>query len=1389
MNGIIYNYIIQAILGGASGYITNDYAINMLFKEYTPFKIGGVIKKTRSEFISNLSSLVENDIINKDKLHDILTDESFKDKFESLTEDFFKNCLYDSIGFNQFAKIDGIDSSINSCGDFLNNILDNNMVEIIDLLFENLKIDVFLTPTQLEKISNTLFDSIYNLANSSNVVEELLSSAYSEYKSNKIINLLNGTDNSIYTVTENFIHKLNQVITDRFSDKTIDVIKDVSKATEFDNALISVKEMLYEKSFKDIIVIDEQLRINIIKSFKKYIHSNNGQNAILELCNSLFSYVKKYDKTLFNLIDTSFEVNLKSYLVENLPSLTEQIIKWITINSNNIDKIIEDSVGEIIEESDGMKGILLNTIKGSYLDNLTEKYNIIQKIIDYVQKETEPEKLSSDISSKIINYLNNISISEMLISAENYSIITPSISTKYLTEYLDAYFETIFNDFSNYLMNLKLKDVLPAEINSGNIIKEKVLNVIVSKILSSKNISNSLSEKLHLHLNVLLSKNLDKLIIEGDFEKSIPNIKDFVTKTLNKNSDPIKMFIENSIKNNLRMDKIKETQGYTNVPSLISVEILKKYYTTAEELKDKNLSLGIDKINSIDNLYKNSSEMLRTLMINNLDTLLGGSVKSIVTENLNKLNDDELSNLANDFIGRELKPIMYFGGILGTGAGITLALFQNAPINPVDINIATMITYSLVGFSTNAIAINMIFKPYKEIKSLSKIPFLRNFSLGYIVKNKKVFAENMSFFIDKHLLSKESINELFSQYEGDLKINLINSIESNNYLVLNNIFTNNQESIVSGTYGFTKNLLAENTKHISNFALYSLDNYNLSTILSPSAVHYLSDFAKDSIENSKGKLEEFIINRINSTTPLENQIPDYLLNIMYNYVSNLVEKYYDITNKNLESPDNVKNFMLKYNKKYTSSSDISLGKIFKSIEIQQFNQFITYRLHQMILSEHSRKKISDTIINLFNKSMGGDNTFGELFNGKLKDFINNNIPLLFNKISNSIKNNIIGSRSVLSNSVQNEIKGSLGFLQKGMYSMMGGDEIVDQLITKIVVDKIPKFIDDKEYELLNVFINIMDEKFYSAKVDVLQSGISKIQINEMVDTYVSNSENAEMIWERIENTVSLVENKLEKFNLRDILKLLSLQNINSIFDSYGEEINKFNSFLSRNMSDNRESVINTIKLFVTEIINDFNKSASLKDLFNGISVHDVEIITNNLMNIINHNDFLSVQLNKLINDYKSFIVNRDNVSNFIDKDEFIKSSELFIKSIINSKETEKVIKNIYSSILKDSTDLNFNFIDKATKSYILNIFVESSIESVKRNLDTILKAIEFDRIAREEIDAMEPKKIHEMFNSFADKYFRRLMLYGLGGFVFGINTYIGLILSGLAAINKKFNKS
>ena len=47
--------LLQGICGAASGYVTNKYAVNMLFKEYTPLKIGGAIRKNKEKFVEILN--------------------------------------------------------------------------------------------------------------------------------------------------------------------------------------------------------------------------------------------------------------------------------------------------------------------------------------------------------------------------------------------------------------------------------------------------------------------------------------------------------------------------------------------------------------------------------------------------------------------------------------------------------------------------------------------------------------------------------------------------------------------------------------------------------------------------------------------------------------------------------------------------------------------------------------------------------------------------------------------------------------------------------------------------------------------------------------------------------------------------------------------------------------------------------------------------------------------------------------------------------------------------------------------------------------------------------------------------------------------------------------
>lgn len=1379
MSDIILNYIIQAILGAASGYITNDYAINMLFKEYTPFKIGGVIKKTRNEFIDNISSLIENDIINKDKLNQILTDDAFKSKFEAITEDFFRYCLYESIGSDCISDIKGSDKSFDETGVFLNSFLDNHLKSLIDALLNRLQIESFLTEPQLNKIADSLFASVSDCIDSTDTIDELLLSLHKEKGSVKISDLLGASNNKVYDIAGNIIKKLNEII--KKDNKTEAAIVEIISDFDLVNSIVSIKKAYDEHTLRDVIKIDSALYQKLAQLFTDYINSERGQSTVFDMCESLFSYIKNIDKTLYEIADSSLEINLKEYLLENLPNFTESIVAWVILNSKNIDKIIEESIDEVINEADGVKGKLLSTIKNSYFSNLSDKYNIVQRIIDYIEKETEPERLSDKLSSTAIEYLDNYSVGSILMSIEDNNILTPAKATHYITDYINKNVDTVFQEIFNFIENRKIKDIIPDTVFE-NIFNRRLSQGIIDKIVSSDSINNALVDRLTIFIYDYLNKNINEAISKEALESKINSIRKLISESLSENSYKIKDYIKKEIKG--ASDNLKLNNYSAGISGYLKDEVNKKYNYFVSSYKNKRLTPAVDRLNKINNLSKNSSEFLRTLIINNLDRILGGSVKAIVYENLNKLNDDELCGFANDFIGRELQPIMYFGGILGAMAGILLAVFQNAPLNFGLITVENMVIYSFVGYLTNVIAINMIFKPYKEIRILRKIPFLKNFSLGYIVKNKKIFAESTADFVDNSLLSKDSINKIFEKYEDNIKTGFKSGIAADNYSSLHRLLNNNHDSTVDGLYSFLKNTAEKNSDSINDFVFKYIDNLPL---LSPENISLISDFGAKNIKYATGKISDDLIGKIHSHIPLEEQFPIQVINYTKESINKITEKYYSLTCKNLGTSEYLNNFLMSFNERYVRYTEKTIEEMFERDKINEFSGFLSEKIAALALSDDLRAKAYNIFSELFNKSFDKNKTLGELFDGKIKEYISNKSPAVFDKIAEAIKVNIADSKGRVSISVQNEIKNNLGFIEKGMYNLLGGKEIVDDLIYKIMVVKVPQFIDSKKQELLYIFISSIVEEFYNIKAEKLQSSISKIQIKDIIDSYFSNSSNTDYIRSKIDATVTSLANKSADARLSDILKILSLENMSNIINSYGTIINQASGCFSESMTRNKTESLNKIEALTGCIVDEFIKSTSLYDLCNEISKEDISSVIENIVGELEKNEFLKISISNFLEVYQKH-KGKVTISGFIDADEFNNAAKEYIHDIINNDETEKIIKELLSSAIKEASDCSFNFIQDDTKVYFVNIIVEAGVMAIRRNLDSMLKTIEFDKIAREEIEAMEPGRIHEMFDSFAGKYFSRLMLYGFGGFIFGINIYVGLSLTALKIINEKFFK-
>ena len=86
-----YKLFLLPIIGAIIGWVTNYFAIKMLFKPYKPIKllgftVQGVIPKRRSEFTHGLAKTIENQLLSSKDISEILEDAQWEEEVEKTIE-------------------------------------------------------------------------------------------------------------------------------------------------------------------------------------------------------------------------------------------------------------------------------------------------------------------------------------------------------------------------------------------------------------------------------------------------------------------------------------------------------------------------------------------------------------------------------------------------------------------------------------------------------------------------------------------------------------------------------------------------------------------------------------------------------------------------------------------------------------------------------------------------------------------------------------------------------------------------------------------------------------------------------------------------------------------------------------------------------------------------------------------------------------------------------------------------------------------------------------------------------------------------------------------------------------------------------------------------------
>ena len=1364
-------FLLQGGAGAVSGYITNKYAVNMLFKEYTPFKpifpfkFGGVIKNRKEEFIEEISELVERDIINSETILSNVDNIKLETVINSIVKEFFNIELKKSLNNMKFNDINNFNNIQSELFNNFKSILHNNS-NLIDVVLNELKLSDEVTRKLLKDISKELFDKLEKESLRKDVIEECVKGIYENISNDPISNIVPYEIGNL--LEKSIVSSLETSLGNLFSDdeNLVRILNDIYEKIDIETIIGKLQDNLYHKHIYDFINEEELVHISskIFNIITSYINSKDGNVNLNTVSLFILNKINDMDYTIYDILPEDTSKRLTEFIDLNIHKMMPYLSQWIEINKDEFDTIIEKSIDEAIGNLDpGIKKMIISKVRELFLDNISAKNEVVKKITDYIENYNIDENSLNEISNLILNYLKNTKISEMFMDLKNSNIVDNSSVEKFfafLKDQFNVHGEKIIYNFLKSqssktvggdiigkdlfdVFNENIKDL----INRGVIDnKDKLSNIIISKLRSV--IHNNISE--------LENSKISEVLSENSIDNTIEKVDNYIEGILKKNKDSILNTMSEYMQVNLldlNEDKNKKEKIFETLINHVQSKV--------EEKSNDSIYDMVSSILCTDNVYEYTSKTIKNMITENLDSLLRGKIKEVIKNNLKEYEEDEICDLAQRFMGNELKPLSLFGGVLGFICGIIFGFFfRNVGVNGFYDNIGSQILsvllMGIVGVLTNVIAINMLFKPYTKNKFLAKIPFIKNFALGYIPAHKENISKGIGNVIDNDLLNQNYIVNLLKKYQSNIKMKISNIIGNDNFRIISEFITSQKDKIINAVCKTTNTSILDNKNTI-------VKNINM----------YIGN-----IKTDKELLRQDIINDIIEKADLNKKIQ----HISQEYIDKIFESEYKV--KDIITPQ-LKEIIEEKIKTNINESCINMSESLLDLNLSKFiGDFILDKLGDNKISAEIETNLSSYLIRngskyvkytletsvnkIIDKLINDDNTLETAFYGKIKIYIDKNLFRLTEFAVDKVKVILINNEELISESVKFKINESLNFFEKIGYAMAGGDEIVNRAVNIMIEKNLPVFINDKFFEITSVIKDGLDNSIYTYKIKDICPYINHNRITSAIDYLCESLDSNEQIRCYFNNTT--------KYVIHNMLCTINKNSIENIINKFTEEISIVKSSAALNIRNNKVIANYIVELAISNVFISVYE-LKIKEIFN--DYHNIESNLNMIIEKLNITDFMK---EKVFTSLKAYLNNKC-IEDIINTKEIEKYLNGRFDLIVNSLEFNKALNLTIEYLCEDIINNGGKIIDEETKLQICDKIIEGSLNSIINNSNHVIQSINLKEITENQIKIMNPKELHELFISFSGPLFKKLYLYGAFGSVFGINLWIPVILGIKESIN------
>lgn len=1347
--------IFYTLLGGVTGYGTNHYAIEMLFRRVLCF--GGVITATRRQLAEELGALVEREIINNRTVQNELAQDEFKAAFRAVVTDFLERHLYKNIPDVAVGDLPGMAPTRDNILALSRAHLPDAVRELVRLLVANGLADDLTSRRQCAHTAARIYDLGLDVVREDRLVRSLVDGLYQEVRGREVSRFVSGR--VFKAVAGSLGRRLSDfhVRLERDFDPQIDAaVERIYAALDLDGIGAALADMVCRRTPVELVGRDraDNLADEVLNRCAQFLQSADGRRLVDDLSVEIMTLLKEIEMPLLSLLGPDLQSRVEQFLERELPAVINGLITWIWEHKAEIEDLIEETIDDVLaaEAQTGVTGWLKKWLKHTFLPSITEQYDVIARIVAAIESG-DVEHLSRQLSGEIIAYIKGNSVARIMADLEARGLITPELIAALLSRNLGTMWPKV--RLQNGILQRPVGEFVGKGALAGlwDEYGRPAFFRYLKRSLYAPRTAEFMQRGVAGLIGGLGTRAVSDLISPAAAIKAAPFLENWVLEECiarrGQFSELIAVRLREYIQNWLVSDAARRS-----LAARASVLLLARAEREIAAAGDRRIrplyEMAAGHPGAVDGL----TNLALGLTDRHLESLLEGNIRKAVTDNLLGLPDEVLLQKVQGFIGGELRPITTIGGVLGLlGGPVSMAsVFSTAPLVLVA---GSAGLFGLIGLGTNWLALRMLFRPHRQCRVLNRGLWL---TPGVIPKNQARFAREMSGFIEDELLDRETVRHFFAGVRDQAEAELLEKVAARDYEAVKDLIRREQPRMVDFLVAWAIGFGNRKRGVIAGLGVRLTAGIDLSEWDYEPAQKQLGVALKRALPGLGAALENEVRKLIQSDRALGAALPDLIRDRLPTVLGDYIEASVRDVARGLGDDEQFDRWMGALAPAFDRFMGRTPGDLAGDRRGEWREKIVSLLTARLTPSVGGR--VVSFVTERLARELHPERKIGAVFDGFLVELMETNADHILEHLRDQAESYLRKEQPALAAMIKKAMREDRGWLENQWLNLLNVDRTIALVVDELVNVRVPGYLDERRKDLRDFVRIAMDESVIAKTLGDIGIGLDENRIQSMAASLMENPATTRVVSRLTGNIVD----SLFRIPLKNIFRIVSVSSWADVRRVFTAEIQTARMNLAERLKTESRSVRVAAEPLPGEIMERYLLDCTLRQVLGDIPREQIAWSVRNMLKTVQESETFANMLEAGLrrtaeevrrrqpHDLVDFGVLEADIARAVDRlaasDRFHRDLRAWLFGL-----TDLLVRGERPEVLA--------VLDKAAVDYILRTGARGLMDALEDHLGDIVNAVHIGEVAERELSRLNPEEIERLFDSFAGSYFTKLKLYGL----------------------------